>query len=92
MSQMQIFASILNLSMLLCASRPSHDNLHNAVTAHNVDEPFNPCRYEVCTIMEVHFRTADNPQFVVVMRTYPAIYRTRKLSLKVIYMKTGPVI
>lgn len=39
----------------------------------------------------MHFRTADNPQFVVV-RTYPAIFRTRNISLKVIYIKTGAVI
>jgi hypothetical protein len=77
--------------MLLPAPRPSHDNLHDAGTMHEVDEPLNPCRYDVCATNEVHFRTADNPQFVV-LRTYPAIFRTRKISLKVIYMKTGAVI
>ena len=83
--------STLKSAMLLSAPRPSHDNLHEAVTVHEVDEIFNPCRYDVCAINEVHFSTADNPQFVV-MTTYPVIFGTRKISLKVIYIKTGAVI
>jgi len=82
---------ILKLAMLLSAPRPSHDNLHEAVTVLQVDEPFNPFRNDVCAINELYFRTADSPQFVVMM-TYPAIFGTRKISLKVIYTKTGAVI